>query len=139
MLKPVFIASLVFLISACQSNQLVYPSKQTLDPLAWTAEDKQKPIAIRHLDRSEYSSTHLIRLQTQEQPHYHDHHDLNVTVLSGNSTIHFADHSVALKTGDVVFIPKGTLHWAENHVAEGSVVFAVFSPAYSGKDQRMAD
>jgi len=30
-------------------------------------------------------------------------------------------------------------HWAENTAANASVVFAVFSPAFDGKDKREAD
>lgn len=128
-------------LTACQTTKtqkLIFP-EQTYQKVQWTEKEKSLPIAIRHLYRNEAVSTHLIRLQGNETPHYHDHHDLSVTALSGQSTIHFKDKQIALKPGDVVFIPRGTYHWAENHDINGSVVFAVFSPAYQGKDKREAN
>ncbi len=117
--------------------KVVFPNKGYQD-VTWSEKEKAKEIAIRHLDRNEYSSTHLIRLKGSEPPHFHDTHNLNVTVLSGESIIHFQNHEVLLKQGDVVSIPKGVYHWAENIDSEASVVFATFSPAYSGKDMHLA-
>ncbi len=125
-------------LAACQSNspvKVVFPD-QIYQHLQWSTAELKKDIAIHHLHRSADASTHLIRLKGNEFPHYHDHHDLNISVLSGTSTIHFTDHEVRLEPGDVLFIPRGTLHWAENTDAAASVVFAVFSPAYEGKDKR---
>jgi len=128
-------------LTACHSSnpvKLVYPDK-IIQHTEWTEEELKKEIAIQHLHRSTDSSTHIIRLKGKEIPHYHDKHDLNVTVLAGKSTIHFKKHKVALAPGDVIFIPKGTYHWAENGGSNASVVFAIFSPAFDGKDKRKAE
>jgi len=125
-------------LPACQSSEpvkLVYPDR-VYQQTEWTEDERKKNISIRHIRRSADASTHLIRLKGQEFPHYHDHHDLTVSLLSGKSTIHFQDHQVSLQPGDITFIPKGTLHWAQNTDPVASVVFAVFSPAFDGKDRR---
>jgi mannose-6-phosphate isomerase-like protein (cupin superfamily) len=134
----VFIA---LFLAACQSNnpvKLIYPDK-IYQYEEWTEDELNEGIVIRHLYRGTDASTHLVRLKGNEFPHYHDRHDLNVTVLSGKSIIHFKDHEVSLMPGDVIFIPKGTFHWAENTDPVASVVFVVFSPAFDGKDKRKAD
>ena len=77
-------------------------------------------------------------MRGQEFPHFHDHHDLSVSVLSGKGIVHFKDHDVVITPGDVIFIPRGTFHWAENTDPDASVVFAVFSPPFDGKDKRRA-
>ena len=131
----------VLLLVACQSSRhikVIFPDT-IYQHLQWSTDELKKDIAVHHLYRSTDVSTHLIRLKGNEFPHYHDYHDLNVSVLSGKSTIHFVDHNVALEPGDVIFIPRGTLHWAENTDARASVVFAVFSPAFDGKDKRKAE
>lgn len=131
----------VFWLIACQSSpapKLVFPD-QEYSHIPWTAEEMVKDIAIRHLYRSAAISTHLMRLQGSEFPHYHDRHDLSVTLLSGRSIIHFQDHNVILVPGDVLFIPRGTYHWAENIDLNASEVFVLFSPAFDGKDRRKAD
>jgi mannose-6-phosphate isomerase-like protein (cupin superfamily) len=140
-MKKIIFIFFSLLLVACHSNnqtKLVYPDKIYQQP-EWTENELQKNIAIRHLHRSTNASTHLIRLKGSESPHYHDHHDLNVSVLSGKSTIHFKDHKVLLQPGDIIFIPKGTYHWAENSDPVASVVFALFSPAFDGKDKRKAE
>jgi mannose-6-phosphate isomerase-like protein (cupin superfamily) len=129
------------LLAACQVNdsaRLVFPDNTYRD-VSWTQDELARDIAVRNLHRGTHASTHLIRLQGNEFPHYHDHHDLNVTVLSGKSIIHFHDHDVSLAPGDVIFIPQGTFHWAENTDPVASEVFAVFSPAFDGHDRRTAE
>jgi len=129
------------LLAACQASEhakLVFPDK-TYQDVTWSQDELGKELSVRNLHRGADASTHLIRLQGKEFPHYHDHHDLNVTVLSGKSIIHFHDHAVSLAPGDVIFIPGGTFHWAENVDPEASVVFAVFSPAFDGQDRRRAE
>jgi len=137
------IASLciLMLLTACQSSpskKVIYPETSYQD-ITWTVEESKKEIAIRHLHRSKTASTHLIRLKGNEFPHYHDRHDLTVTALSGKSIIHFKERQVKLNPGDVIFVPKGTYHWAENTDSDASVVFAVFSPGFDGKDRRKAE
>lgn len=132
---------LLLLLAACHSSnpaKLVYSDK-VIQQIEWSEAELKRDIAIRHLYRSSDASTHLIRLKGNERPHYHDHHDLSVTVISGKSIIHFKDHEVSLAPGDVLFISKETLHWAENVTPGASVVFAVFSPAFDGKDKRKAE
>lgn len=140
-MRTLFYLAAVIWLSACQPNrsvQLVYPDKNP-PYTEWTPSEKQKDIAIRSLYRDGHVSTHLIRLQGKEFPHYHDRHDLTVTLLSGTGTMHFQERSLGLKPGDVVFIPQGTWHWAENTNPEAGVVFAVFSPPFDGKDRRKAE
>jgi mannose-6-phosphate isomerase-like protein (cupin superfamily) len=127
----------LFFLACSHTAKIVFPNKGYQN-IVWTAAEKEKNIAVRHLRASEHSSSHLLRVKGAEKPHYHDEHDLSVTVISGKSVLHFKDHEVVLQKGDVVTIPKGTYHWAENIDAKASVVFATFSPAYRGKDKRLA-
>jgi len=124
-------------IGCTSQSKVVFPNKG-YENIEWSSSDKSKNIAVTHLTQDSYSSTHLIRIKGSEKPHYHDTHNLTVTILSGESIIHFRDHEVLLSQGDVVHIPKGIYHWAENIDSEASVVFALFSPPFKGKDKRLA-
>ena len=128
---------LLMFIGCSDSPKVVFPDKG-YENVEWSKVEKEKNIAIRHLFRNEYSSGHLIRIRGEELPHYHDRHNLTVSILSGKSIIHFKEHDVALSEGDVINIPKGVYHWAENIGSEASIVFATFSPAFKGKDKRLA-
>lgn len=140
-MKILFYSSMLLALTACQSTtpvKLILPDGNR-SYTEWTEEDRQKEIAVKPIFRSPESSAAIIRLKGNERPHYHDQHDLNVSLLSGMSVIHFKDHEVKMLPGDVVFIPKGAYHWAENIAPSASIVFAIFSPAYSGKDKRLED
>ena len=129
----------ILLAAGCSSHQakVVLPT-ESIEAINWQQHDLQKEIAIKHIHRTATSSTHIIRLNGAEKPHYHDHHDLTVTILSGKSRIHFENRIVELNPGDVLVIPKGSYHWAEKVGDQASEVLAIFSPAFDGKDRRPA-
>jgi mannose-6-phosphate isomerase-like protein (cupin superfamily) len=104
-----------------------------VDPL-WTEAELAKPIAVRRLRATTETSISLIRLAGAEQPHIHKDHDLVVVLLAGQARVHLGDHVVEVHPGDVMEIPRGTVHWAENTGASASEVYAVFSPPYDGRD-----
>ena len=94
-------------------------------------------MAIRNLWKTEDASAHIIRLRTAEKPHVHEHHDLTVFVLSGSARVFLDGKFILSHAGDVIEIPRGTLHWAENLDKDASEVYAVFTPTYDGQDSRM--
>jgi len=139
-MKTAIAVAATLLLAACQpgnSVKLVFPDK-TQQQAGWTKTELEKTIAIRRLHGDADASAFLVRLNGTEQPHYHDHHDLNVSILSGKGSIHFSDRAVSLTPGDVVFIPKDTYHWAESTSSGATILFAVFSPEFVGKDKRLA-
>ncbi|MGB0713015.1 MAG: cupin domain-containing protein [Gammaproteobacteria bacterium] len=137
---PPLLALAALFPSACQHQptRLIGPDG-IQEAIEWTAEEQAKPIAIRHLHRNADTSTHIVRLKGAEPPHYHDRHDLTVTLLSGRSTLHLKDHDIHMGPGDTAFIPRGVFHWAENTAQGASEAFVQFTPAFDGKDRRLAD
>ena len=135
----------VFVLSGCQmtkpstlsSTKIVLPD-QSLSTISWSDEEKAKDFAIRPLFRDEYMSAVLMRMTANEPPHYHDRHDLAVTVIDGPVAINFEDRREVFQNGDVALIPKGTFHWAETVNGKAGVVFVTFTPPFDGKDRRMA-
>ena len=126
----------LFLFSSCVGSRkgvLISPEKGIWEP-SWSADELSKEIVIRHLGVTPETSHHIIRLKTAEKPHIHKHHDLTVFVLQGKALIHFGEQQLLAKTGDVIEIPRGIVHWAENLDKRGSQVYAVFNPPYDGKD-----
>ncbi len=93
-------------------------------------------LSVVHLRKGQATSHHLITLRGREQPHVHDRSDLSVFVLRGAVVMHFADREVRVGPGDVVDIPRGAFHWAENVSDEPSLAYAVYSPAFDGQDRR---
>ena len=136
--RNIILLTTAILLSACTHKPKIVFPKKGYQEVHWSATEQSQNISVRHLARTAYSSSHLIRIQGAEEPHFHDYHDLTVTIVSGKSIIHFWNHEVVLEEGDIVNIPKGLYHWAENIDSEATVVFATFSPPYRGIDKRLA-
>jgi mannose-6-phosphate isomerase-like protein (cupin superfamily) len=114
-------------------GRVVSPERTLVDP-AWTAQELAKPIAVRRLRATPETSVSLIRLAGAEQPHLHRDHDLVVVLLSGAARLHLGERTVEVRPGDVMEIPRGVVHWAENSGPGASEVYALFSPPYDGLD-----
>lgn len=131
------IAPLIVLsLCACTPTtrgRVLSPQQDLADP-AWTPAEVAKPIAVRRLHATTETSTSLIRLAGAEQPHIHQDHDLVVVLLRGSARLHLASRVIDVHPGDVMEIPRGVVHWAENTGADASEVYAIFSPPYDGRD-----
>lgn len=102
----------------------------------FTAEEEAKDVAVKLLRRTEQASYHIVRLRRAEPPHTHEHSELSVTVLSGSVRMHLGDQVLPLGPGDIVDIPRGSPHFAENVGTEPAYAHAVFSPALRPDDRR---
>ena len=127
---------ILFLVTSCIGSRkgiVISPEKGIWEP-SWTKEELLQNIVVRSLQVTPETSHHIIRLKTAEKPHIHNHHDLTVFVLQGKAIIHFSNQDLLVNAGDVIEIPRGIVHWAENLDKRGSQVYAVFNPPYHGKD-----
>lgn len=107
-----------------------------LEGHAWPEEDLEKQVAQFKLGETETQSFHLVRLLGAEAPHVHDRHDASVTMLSGKAKIHYPQKTFEVKKGDIIHIPRGMPHWAENVNGNASEAYVIFSPPFDGKDYR---
>jgi mannose-6-phosphate isomerase-like protein (cupin superfamily) len=94
----------------------------------WSAAEQQKDVAVRTLHVSDTASVHLVRLARAEKPHVHEDSDLAVFVLRGSVHMHFGERVIPVVAGDVIEIPRGASHWAENAGDSPSEAYVVFSP-----------
>ncbi len=122
-----------FVLSGCAGTNRILTPDGLRPEVAWTDEEKSKTLAINNLKESPEASYHLIRLAGAEKPHTHDTHDLTVFILKGKAEMHLGEHKAFVEKGDVMEIPRGTLHWAECRT-NSCLAYAVFTPAYDGKD-----
>lgn len=84
--------------------------------------------------RYESASVHHLRVDEEVAAHYHRLHDETVVVLAGAGQMRLGDDWHALGAGDVLTLPRGTVHALE--VTEGPLeAISVFSPAFDGQDR----
>jgi len=128
---------LAAMFSSCASRKpvMVTPDK-SFSTIEWTSEELAQDIAIHTLTVTPEASYHLIRLNRSEKPHVHDTHDLVIVITQGKMRFHWKDRSLDLAPGDVIEIPRGTVHWGEKVTSESPEIYAVVTPPFDGKDQR---
>ena len=109
-----------------------------LEELIRERSERVKEIEVVRLNDTENMTQLLAFIRTAEEPHYHAQHDLTFTVLRGRGELYLDGERYKLSEGDFAFIPKGKVHFYTNTSAV-SVLLAVFSPRYDGKDSVKVD
>ena len=136
MKQVLFILSIIAVVSL-SPQQSAAEGNEPSPNVQWTTDELARNVAVKTLRTTAEASFHLIRLKGTEPPHVHDHHDLTVFIFSGTSVIHFKDRSVSMGPGELIDIPRGVWHWAENLGHDPTHAYAVFTPPFDGKDRRL--
>ena len=105
----------------------------------WSTDELARDVAVKNLRATAEASFHFVRLKGAEPPHIHDRHHLTVFIFSGTSVVHFKDHTVSMNPGDLLEIPRGIWHWAENLGQDPTQAYAIFTPPFDGKDRRLQE
>lgn len=113
-------------------RQLTATDLQTI--LAENPLPPSENIKVVTLGRGEGASHHIVQVRDREAPHVHKTHDLTVTVMRGRGYLMLEKKRIDLAAGDVLFIPRGAVHYFVNTDGEPSVALAVFAPPFDGKD-----
>ena len=80
------------------------------------------------------ASHHVVQIRDREIPHVHITHDATVMMLKGQGFLMLEQRRIDLTVGDVVYIPRGAAHYFTNTAREPTVAFAIYTPAFDGKD-----
>jgi quercetin dioxygenase-like cupin family protein len=91
-------------------------------------------IRVATLGKGEGVSHHVVQVRDREPVHLHKEHDLTVVVLKGQGYLMLDKKRIDLTKGDVLFIPRGAVHYFVNTYYKPSVALAAFSPPFDGKD-----
>lgn len=117
----------------------LYPNGRTTIALSQLAsrvtlapDETQRVI---ELARDAGTSQHLVAIRTQEVPHRHDRHDLLVVMLRGHGRMRIGADEQPVGEGSILYVPRGSVHAFRNEAAEPAVAFAVYVPAFDGKDR----
>lgn len=118
-----------------QYHELEGIKSKSLDRLKWeNAIRPEETISKSVILEMDYSSAHMIQIRGGEKKHIHEFHDATVFIQSGWGRMYLGKSSVNVKPGSVIFIPHGVLHYFVNGGPEPATAFAIFSPAFDGKD-----
>ena len=79
------------------------------------------------------------QIRDREQPHRHDRHDLLVVILRGYGFMRLGDEERAVGEGSILYVPRGTPHAFRNASGAVAVAYAVYAPAFDGRDRVEAE
>lgn len=85
------------------------------------------------------ASSFVIVIKKEVKLHKHLLHSEHVVVLEGSGQMTLGSKSFAIKKGDVVFIPKNTLHGVISMGEQPLKVLSVQAPKFDGKDRVFID
>jgi mannose-6-phosphate isomerase-like protein (cupin superfamily) len=91
-------------------------------------------IKITTLGQGQGVSHHIVQVRDREKPHMHRIHDGTVVMVKGRGYMMMDNRRIDLSAGDIVYIPRGAVHYFINTAGEPAVAFVVFSPPFDGKD-----
>lgn len=77
----------------------------------------------------------VITIQDKVAPHKHLSHSEHVLVLEGEGEMQLGEKTILLKKGDLVFIPKNTVHAAYRKGKQPLRVLSIQAPAFDGSDR----
>ncbi len=123
-----------------QTQWMTFPSGKgdkgvTLE--AWLQEHPLKTdqgMSIEEISRGETASAAIVQIRKVQPLHMHAEHDLTAIVLKGEGLLRVGDRNLELRPGSIVTIPRGTAHSFTNKSQETAVAYAMFNPAFDGKD-----
>ena len=84
-------------------------------------------------------SSFMITIKKEVRPHKHNTHSEHVLVVDGVAEMLLGDKRFMIKKGDLIFIPKGTIHSVKNSGTPPLRVLSIQAPMFDGKDRVMID
>ncbi len=104
-----------------------------LDTLTLPA--KTENIFNRSLFSDSLASSFCIIIKNEVKPHKHQYHSEHVYVIDGEAQMQMGEKTFKIKKGDLVFIPKNTVHAVKTTSKQPLKVISIQAPLFDGKDR----
>lgn len=95
----------------------------------------EQEFRIIEVGRDANTSHHLVWIRDREIPHRHDHHDLFVVIVQGYGGMRLGEAERTVGEGSILYVPRGTVHAFRNAADGPAVAYAVYAPAFDGRDR----
>lgn len=81
------------------------------------------------------STSFCIVIKKEVKAHKHQYHSEHVVVLEGEGIMKLDGESLPIKKGDLIFIPKNSIHSVKRVSKVPLKVLSIQSPAFNGNDR----
>lgn len=85
------------------------------------------------------ASSFCIAIKKEVKAHKHLSHSEHVIINEGEGVMKVGDKTYSIKKGDVLFIPKNTIHSVKNTGPVPLKVISIQAPLFDGKDRIMTE
>lgn len=96
-------------------------------------------ITNKNLFNDSLSSSFCIIIKNEVKAHKHIKHSEHVIVQSGEAVMRLGEKEFNIKEGDVIFIPKGTVHAVIVKGKKPLKVLSIQTPYFDGNDRVMME
>ena len=121
----------------------LFPTGRVTLPLAELAAkfplEKGRDFQVFEVGRDAHTSQHVVWIVDREVPHRHDTHDLVVVMLRGYGSMRLGSETLPVGPSSILYVPRGTPHAFTNASGEPALAYAVYTPAFDGKDRVPVD
>lgn len=131
MMKHLFLLSSFVLLPALSLK--AQGNHSSLDTIK--APASYENIYSRPIGSDSLASSFVIFIKKEVKAHKHVTHTEHVYILEGEGEMILGDKKIKVKKGDIVFIPKGTVHSLKVTSSKPCKVLSVQSPMFDGKDR----
>ena len=91
-------------------------------------------VPVRTFVQGEKLTVNVVDPTSPIPAHYHARHEEVVYVVKGSGTMRLGEKRSELREGDIVYIPRKTVHSFEPK-GKGGQVLSIFAPAFDGQDR----
>ena len=126
--------------TASQTQWVTFPIDQGGKgvPLeTWLREHPLKAgqdVSIEEISRGDTASTAIVQIRGRQSSHLHEGHDVIIILLKGRGMLTAGGRNLEVRPGSIVTLPRGTAHSFISKSSEPAVAYALFTPAFDGKD-----
>lgn len=92
-------------------------------------------VHVYQIDSDPLVSTFLIWVKREVAAHYHENHSEIVYVLEGEGQMTLGDDIRTIRSGDYIYIPKGTKHSVIVKSSTPMKVMSIQTPEFDGSDR----
>lgn len=124
----VLVLFMLFSVFGSQAQTIIHLNEKAVP-------DSLENIKVEKLAGDSLVSSFLIWIKVGVAAHFHADHSEHVMMLEGEGTLTLNGKHYDLKKGDMVFIPKGTVHSFANTTDTPAKILSIQAPQFDGTDR----
>ncbi len=113
---------------------LPQPKLESVQSIIERVKLENPNLPIRNFVQGEHATVNIVTPKTAMKPHYHATHEEIAYIIRGHGKMRLGDEVKPAKAGDVMFIPKKTIHTFIPE-SDDCIALSIFAPAFDGKDR----